>query len=240
MLKLSIVTPTLKEEGYIEGTIRQFEKLHIPHEIIISDGGSTDKTVEIARAFADQVIVMTDGKPTPAKQRNDGAKLATGEFICFTDSSVRIPDINNFFTRAFARFDADPELVAVTGPQNIFPEIETFWDRLFLGIQDYLIWFQNNVIHRGAGTGKFMLMRHEAFKKIGGFNEKLVAAEDLNLYLRLSTVGKTRYCSDLAILYPGRREHGLGWPKLLWIWTTNVIWVWIFGHTWIKEWYPVR
>lgn len=240
MPRISIVIPTLREEGYIEGTVRQFERLSIPHEVIVSDGGSSDRTVELAERIADKVIVKKDVHPIPARQRNDGAKEARGEFLCFTDSSVRIPDIENFFARAMRKFALDPKLVAITGPQNIFPEIETFWDKLFLGIQNQLIRFQNNLLHRGAGTGKFMLMRRSAFEKIRGFDEGLVAAEDLNLYMRLSKVGKTRYCKDQAILYPGRREHGLGWPKLLWIWTTNVIWVWIFGRTWIKEWAPVR
>jgi glycosyltransferase involved in cell wall biosynthesis len=240
MPKISIVIPCLKEEGYIEGTVRQFERLTIPHEVIVSDGGSTDRTVELATPIADKVVVKHDPHPIPARQRNDGAKEARGEFLCFTDSSVRIPDIDAFFERAMRKFVLDPKLVAITGPQNIFPEIETFADKTFLGLQNQLIRFQNNFLGRGAGTGKFMLMRRSAFDKINGFSEKLVAAEDLDLYARLSKVGKTRYCPDQAILYPGRREHGLGWPKLLWIWTTNVIWVWIFGHTWVKEWRPVR
>jgi glycosyltransferase involved in cell wall biosynthesis len=240
MPKISIVIPTLKEEGYIEGTVRQFERLSIPHEVIVSDGGSNDRTVELATPIADKVIVKNDPHPIPARQRNDGAKEARGEFLCFTDSSVRIPDIDNFFERALKKFVLDPKLVAITGPQNVFPEIETFSDKVFLGLQNQLIRFQNNFLKRGAGTGKFMLMRRSAFEKVNGFDEGLVAAEDLNLYLRLSGVGKTRYCADQAILYPGRREHGLGWPRLLFIWVGNVIWVWIFGHTYVKEWRPVR
>ncbi len=240
MPKISIVIPCLKEEGYIEGTVRQFERLTIPHEVIVSDGGSSDRTVELASAVADKVIVKHDPHPIPARQRNDGAKEARGEFLCFTDSSVRIPEIDAFFKRALRKFENDSQLVAITGPQNIFPEIETFWDKTWLGMQNQMIRFQNNVMHRGAGTGKFMFMRRAAFEEIHGFDEKFVAAEDLNLYLRLGRVGKTRYCADQAILYPGRREHGLGWPRLLWIWTFNVIWAGLFGHTWVTEWKPVR
>ncbi len=240
MPKLSIVIPTLKEEGYIAGTIEQFKKLSFSHEVIVSDGGSADKTVEVATPLVDKITVLNDGKPTPAKQRNSGARLATGEFLCFTDSSVRIPDIEDFFTCAFAKFDADPTLVAITGPQNIFPEIETIWDKIFLGAQNLVVRLQNNVFKRGMGTGKFMLMRRESFEKIHGFREDLVAGEDLNLYYRLSEIGKTVYSTEFPIRYPGRREHGLGWPKLLWIWVTNVIWILVFGKAWIKEWRPVR
>lgn len=239
-MKLSIVIPTLKEETWIAGTLAQFSVLDIEHELIVSDGGSADKTVEVATPLADKITVMKDGKPTPARQRNDGARLATGEFLCFVDSSVRIPDMNEFFAYALARFAAEPNLVALCGPQNVFVEIETIPDRIFLGLQNLNIRFHNNVLHVGMGTGKFMLMRRSAFQEINGFREDLVAGEDLDLYYRLSKVGATRYDPYLQIRYPGRREHGLGWPKLLWIWVTNVLWISLFGKAWIKEWKPVR
>jgi len=89
-MKFSIVIPALKEEGYIAGTLGQFAGLTIEHETIVSDGGSTDDTVAMATPLADKVTVMKDGKPTPSRQRNDGARLATGEYLAFVDSSVRI------------------------------------------------------------------------------------------------------------------------------------------------------
>ena len=239
-MKLSIDIPCLKEEGYIAGTIKQFATLTIPHEVIVSDGGSPDKTVEIATPLADKITVMKDGRPTPSRQRNDGARLATGEFLAFVDSSVRVPNPEQFFERALAKFDADPELVALTGPQNIFAEIETWADKLFLGFQNQNIRFHNNFMHVGMGTGKFMLMRRTSFERIQGFREDLVCGEDLDLVYRLSRIGKTRYDTDMQIYYPGRREHGLGWPRLLFIWVGNVFWITLTGKAWLKEWRPVR
>lgn len=239
-MRISIVIPALKEEGYIAGTIAQFSALTAPHEVIVSDGGSTDKTVEQATPLADKITVMRDGKPTPSRQRNDGAKLATGTYLAFVDSSVRIPNPDLFFGHAIARFEAEPELVALCGPQNIFPEIETWADRFFLGAQNQNIRFHNNLLRVGMGTGKFMIMRKEAFDRIGGFREDLVCGEDLDLVYRLSRIGTTRYDTRLQIYYPGRREHGLGWPRLLFIWIGNVVWINLFGKAWLSEWRPVR
>jgi glycosyltransferase involved in cell wall biosynthesis len=239
-MKLSIIIPTLKEEGYIAGTIEQFRALTMEHEIIVSDGGSLDKTVAVATPLADKITTMKDGSPTPSRQRNDGAKLATGEFLAFVDSSVRIPDINAFFEYALSRFTQEPTLVAFTGPQNIFPEIETWADKVFLGFQNQNIRFHNNVLKVGMGTGKFMLMRRSAFESIKGFREDLVCGEDLDLVYRLSRVGTTTYDPRLQIYYPGRREHGLGWPRLLFIWVGNVFWITLTGKAWLKEWRPVR
>ena len=183
---------------------------------------------------------MKDGKPTPSRQRNDGARLATGEYLAFVDSSVRIPEPDAFFAHALARFAAEPDLVALCGPQNIFPEIETWADRVFLGLQNLNIRFHNNVLRTGMGTGKFMIMRRSAFETIGGFREDLVCGEDLDLVYRLSKIGRTEYDTRLQIYYPGRREHGLGWPRLLFIWVGNVFWIALTGKAWLTEWRPVR
>lgn len=239
-MKLSIVIPALKEEGYIAGTLGQFAELTIGHETIVSDGGSTDDTVAIATPLADKVTVMKDGKPTPSRQRNDGARLATSEYLAFVDSSVRIPEPDTFFAHALARFAAEPDLVALCGPQNIFPEIETWADRVFLGLQNLNIRFHNNVLRTGMGTGKFMIMQRSAFEAIGGFREDLVCGEDLDLVYRLSKIGRTEYDPRLQIYYPGRREHGIGWPRLLFIWVGNVFWITLTGKAWLTEWRPVR
>jgi glycosyltransferase involved in cell wall biosynthesis len=240
MLAISIVIPALEEEKWIADTVSQFKTLSFPHEVIVSDGGSQDNTAEIARAHTYQVCVMTEGKPSAARQRNDGAKLATGQYLAFVDCSVQIPNCDAFFRQAIAYCEDDIELVAIVGPQRIVPEIETLADRIFLGCQNFVIWFQNNMLGRGAGTGKFMFMRRAAFEQIGGFREKLIAGEDLDLVLRLAKIGKTRFMSDLAIIYPGRREHQLGWARLIWIWTINVWWIWLFDCANAKEWKPIR
>ncbi len=238
--KLSIVIPTLKEEAWIEGTVLQFKQLKLPHEVIVSDGGSKDRTVEIARRIADQVTVQESLHPRAAEQRNDGGRVARGEFIVFVDSTVRIPDINNFFERALAKFDADPQLVAIACPQRILPESETWADWLFLGLQNVILWFQNVVLRRGAGTGKTMIVRREAFFKVNGFREHMAAGEDLDFFLRLSKIGKVLFAWDQLIRYPGRRERALGWPRLLWVWTINNIWIWLTDDSLDKEWTPIR
>lgn len=237
---LSIVIPTLKEAGYIGDTVRQFKTLPIPHEIIVSDGGSHDGTVSIARSIADQVILHEGHMPTPARERNDGAKLAVGEFVVFVDCGVTIPHVEQFFARLIKQFDVDPTLIAIVGPQQIKPEIETFADHLFLGLQDILIRIWNNVLHVGAGTGKFMFIRRSAFVAIGGFDETLVAGEDHNLIYRLSKRGKTLFDPHTRIYYLGRREHGLGWRRLWWVWSMNLVWILLFNKSYSREWTPVR
>ena len=85
---ISIIIPTIKEEKVIGRTLRNLKsRLTIPHEIIVTDGKSTDKTVEIARGIADKVVEYTGTtRQTIAQGRNDGAKSAQGEYIAFMDA----------------------------------------------------------------------------------------------------------------------------------------------------------
>ena len=55
----SIVIPTLNEEKIIEDTINQFSVIKHKYniEIIVSDSGSSDKTVSIAKTTADKVVI---------------------------------------------------------------------------------------------------------------------------------------------------------------------------------------
>ncbi len=78
---ISIIIPTLDEEKLIETTLRSLkEGLTLPHEIIVSDGGSSDRTVEIARCFADQLVEHRGAwRETIGQGRNQGARVAKGE-----------------------------------------------------------------------------------------------------------------------------------------------------------------
>jgi len=105
---LSIIIPTREEEKAIRKTIEQLRKVDVPHEIIVSDARSKDRTVEIARQFADVAVVFEGAKHTAGIGRNDGAKVAKGDFLAFVDADTYIIDPPAFFKRALLYFE-DPD-----------------------------------------------------------------------------------------------------------------------------------
>ena len=241
--KISIIIPTLNEERVIGDTISKLRtSFSTPHEIVVSDGKSSDKTAELARAAGADTVVVYD-KPerqTIAMGRNDGARASHGEFLVFLDADCTIPDPDRFFAKILDHFERDPKLVAVNVAIRVLPEHETFADWAIYNLFNDYLWFVNNVLHFGMAAGEFQMMRRSAFDTIGGYNAKLVASEDIELFQKLSRIGNVRYEKGLVIYHTGRRAHKVGWPKLLSLWIANSISMWFKGRAYVDEWEPIR
>ena len=238
---LSVVIPTLQEEKAIGPMLRWVkEKLTLPHEIIVADGNSSDKTVERARGLANTILIATGVAPSPARQRNQGGRAAHGEYIVFLDCDVTIDDPDWFFTHAIQEMEKDPKLVGITGPQRARPGCETWADRVNFGILNQSIRLKNNALGMGEVSGKFMFVRKSAFDKVGGLRDDLITREDADFFWRLSRIGKTRYYSKLMIYHGARRAHAIGWWRLWYIWLFNTMWVSLFDKAYVSEWVPIR
>ncbi len=239
---ISVVIPTFNEAARLEATIVNLRSAlsTIEHEIIVSDGSSTDDTIDIAQRLADKTIVYHgEGRQTIGQARNMGAAAANGEFLVFVDADVRIVD-DAFFSRALRYFETDSRVVALTVAMHYLPEEKRFWDSVFEGMITVSHFIQNTILRHGSGSGEFQMVRAGAFKKVGGYDETIVVAEDNELYWRLAKIGRTIFSPHLRVYHSARRPHELGWPRLLWHWAVNGIWVLLFRRSVHKEWKPVR
>ncbi len=237
---LSIIIPTREEEKVIGSALQHLDThLMIEHELIVSDGRSLDDTVRIAEHHADIVKVFTGEHHNPAIGRNDGAREAQHDYLVFIDADTHIPDPEGFFRIALSHM-TDPAVVGVTGPQRALPRVERISDRLSFGLLNLAIRINNNVLHRGEASGKFMMVRREAFDKVGGFRTDLVTREDGDFFYRISKIGRTRYDPRLMVYHGARRAHALGWARLWSLWILNTIHVSLFDKALSRDWTPIR
>lgn len=238
---ISIIIPTLNEEKAIGNTLAGLSKLTLPHELIVSDGTSTDKTAEIARKYTDKVIVYSGTKrQTIAEGRNDGAAIATGSILVFMDADTEIKNIDAFFTRAISRFENDKKLVALNPQIKVMPDKATRADNIIFSLVNLYFWFMNDIVGSGQAAGEFQMVRAESFRKLGGYNGTLVAGEDNDLFRRLSKTGRVMFDGSLVIYHSGRRAHKIGWPKLLSIWIMTALSNFFIGRAPWKEWKVIR
>ncbi|HUD04009.1 MAG TPA: glycosyltransferase [Candidatus Paceibacterota bacterium] len=234
---ISIIIPTFREEKDIADSIKAIKNgLTIPHEIIVSDGGSDDRTVEIAKQYTNKVIV---GKSGVSRQRNAGAREARGEFLVFIDCGSAIGNPDTFFKRALNDFN-DPGVVGVSAAQRVFPESETYADWIIYGFFSYGYRLLNNVLHIGTASGKLQMVRRSAYDATTGFREDLIAGEDTEFFHRLSKIGRTDFDPHLVVYHANRRARQIGWPRLLLSWTLNTMWLILFNKSFSKEWKHIR
>lgn len=99
LLKLSVVIPCLNEAQHIVNTLNQLQGLRQRgHEVILSDGGSTDTTLNLSKPLVDCCIQSEPGR---ARQMNAGANLASGDILCFLHADTQAPeDIDKIISEA--------------------------------------------------------------------------------------------------------------------------------------------
>ena len=116
-MSFSIVMCNLNEIKFIEQSLNSSKNQTLrPKEIIVVDGGSTDGSLELARALADNVYGPVKGM---GAQRLYGILASKGHYICCANSDTLYP--RNYLENA-ARHLLNPEVKAVTGPCRPIPE----------------------------------------------------------------------------------------------------------------------
>ncbi len=240
---ISFIIPTLNEEKVIEKILKNLKEITaFEYEIIVSDGGSTDKTLSLASQYGAKVAENKTGiRQTIGQGRNLGSAEAKGDFLVFLDADVFIPEPNQFFTGTLEDFKTNPKLTGLSGWIRVFPEIETWADYLgYVILSDCQFYLKNNILRIGATCGEFQMMRADVFKQLGGYREDLTVGEDQDLFYRLSRLGRTKTDPKLLVYHTGRRPRAIGWPKLIWQWVSNSLHITFFNKAHSKEWKVIR
>jgi len=193
---ISIIIPTLNEEKYLLLLLKEIKKQTFKDfEIIIADGGSVDRTVEIAENFACRIIFVSN--TSPAKGRNEGAKIAKGDIFLFLDAdNLYLP--GDFFKKLSEEFKKRNLGVAsfpIYPKGNRFDKfayfLYNFWAKL---TQRFLAYATNAV-----------LVKKEIHQKIGGFDGKIKIGEDHDYARRAKRFGKFGFIETKPVLTSIRR-----------------------------------
>jgi len=242
-LKYSIIIPTLNEEKLLPLLLKQLTdknyREQFDTEIIVSDSGSSDCTVEIALTYADKVVVNTARKNgNIAICRNKGAKIADGELLIFLNSDILIDHPIRFFYYIDNNF-INSHYLAMTCDVRISPEQEIIKDKLFhFAFNNYFRLLNNYVT--GMGRGECQVIRKETFHKLNGYNENLAAGEDFDFFRRIKKIGDILYSNIICVYESPRRYRKFGYTDVTWQWLRNSHSIIFNNRSFSKEWEEVR
>lgn len=189
---ISVIIPALNAQAYLREAIDSVITQNWPDlEVLVVDNCSTDATMEIANSFGPPVQCLTSERPGQPPTTNTGIRHARGDWLAFIDADdIWAPDK---LRRQIREFHEHPELDAVFG---------------------HAVNFSGPAPDHGADVGAEMpaplhgtlLIRRQAFLRVGYFDEKYTIGAILDWYMRAQETGLCMRILPEVFLY--RRVHG--------------------------------
>ena len=227
---VSFVIPVYNDEKNISRCLQSIKNQVFPThdiELVILDNGSTDRTPMILEEMGTPFHVVPNVHVSGL--RNYGASLAHGEYLAFVDSDVElVPQWLSKGLEAFRRSD-----VVANGCFPNIPKESTWvqrtWDihqrgRHLLSGPSPVSWLPS----------MNLVVRRQVFWDVGGFNEALETAEDVDLCYRLGKRGVILCNPAMEAIHWGEaRDLATFWKKEVWRGLGNMAGV--KSHGWRRD-----
>ncbi|MBR3112342.1 MAG: glycosyltransferase [Methanobrevibacter sp.] len=198
----SIIIPTYNEEEYLPVLLESIKEQDFDdYEVIVADANSTDRTREIAEEYG---CIVVDGG-LPGVGRNNGAKVAKGEYLLFLDSDLQLTE--DYLRDVLYEFQIENVGIAITQMKPLSNKVQ---DKIFHDFANYFMISVEKIKPHGAGCYGIIAKR-ELHEKCGGFDESLTFGEDTDYIERLAKEERFKVLRNAKIGVSTRRleEEGI-------------------------------
>jgi len=209
-MRISIVIPVFNEERIISATLAGLKRLK-PGEVIVVDGGSTDRTREIAQSLGVTLIYSSRGR---GRQMNHGARQATGDVLLFLHADTRLPE--SAFDDIHAAL-ADPRCVG--GRFDVKMDGKSW----MLGMVGAMISQRSRITKVSTGD-QAIFVRREVFEKMGGYPD-IPLMEDIALSRTLKRMGRVACLRSQVVTSARRWEIEGAWRTIFKMWAFKLLYL---------------
>jgi rSAM/selenodomain-associated transferase 2 len=209
-MRISIVIPVLNEEKSIAETVAALMPLK-PHELIIVDGGSSDRTYEICNRLDVTVLSSPRGR---GLQMNHGARQATGDVLLFLHADTRLPGSS-----------IDDIRGALRNPQCVGGRFDVQLDGVhwMLGVIGAMISMRSRMSRVATGD-QGIFVRRGIFAELGGYPD-IPLMEDVAFSRALKSRGAVA-CLRSRVITSARRWEKQGiWRTILRMWLLKLLYL---------------
>ena len=221
-MNISVIVPVLNEEKSIAATLQALAHLQ-PDETIVVDGGSQDRTAEIAAGCGVKVIPSERGR---ARQMNSGAREASGDILLFLHADTRLPP-TAFSDIAGAM--GDPRYVG-----GRF-DVELDGKHWLLPLVGRLISYRSRLSKVATGD-QALFVRRAVFQRMGGFAD-IPLMEDIAFCRRLKGLGDLACLRSRVVTSARRWEVDGVWRTIFRMWTLKLLYLTGVSPARLKQFY---
>ena len=216
MKSLSAIIPTLNEESSIEKALDAISRLANVDEVIVADGGSTDRTVEIVENYElkRKLKLVKFPHPNRGAQLNEGAENAGGDILWFIHADARPIQGSGKQIKRFMNYSE-----VAGGNFDIIFSGKGRWARI-------LTWLYPHLRSIGLAYGdSAFFVRKETFEEMKGFRDYPLF-EDVDFFKRLKKKGRVVKIK-MPVTVSSRRfeDRWFLWVFIKWCLRQGLYWI---------------
>lgn len=191
-MAVSIVIPTLNEEDNIKNLLNNLKNLKGDFEVIFSDGGSSDKTLDIIKDFGNYKIITS--KKGRARQLNNGAKESNNDILFFLHADSIIEE------NALIKIEDFIKNGNKVGCLKIKFDSKKILMNIFAILSNLRVKYRNI-----AFGDQGIFIEKKLFEDIGMF-EDIPLMEDYKLSIKLKNICRIKYIDSFIVSSSRRFE----------------------------------
>jgi rSAM/selenodomain-associated transferase 2 len=213
---ISAIIPTFNEEPAIEKTLDAISRLVNVDEVVIVDGGSTDRTVEIIENYGlkKPFKLIKFGEANRGKQLHEGTRHAANEIFWFLHADTRPAQGCAREIKKYMNHDS-----VIGGNFQVLYDGGSRWAR-------FMMWLHPQLQSIGLIYGDSAIFtRRDVYEKIGGY-KPIPVLEDVDFVKRLKRRGDFRFLTKAVTTSSRRfREGAFFWTFLKWSAFQSFYWI---------------
>lgn len=195
MNSISVIIPTYHAQHYLPKLLEKLKEQSVSFELIIIDSSSTDNTIEIAKNYTDQILVIPQSEFDHGGTRTKAAKIASGEILVFLTQDALPVDTSTI--ESIVKVFDDPTVGAAYGRQVPYPDTTLFGKHLRSFNYPHLSHIRSFAdrdkyrIKTVFLSDSFAAYRREALEKINWIKDGLISSEDSYAGAKMLLAGYT-------------------------------------------------
>lgn len=205
--RISVIIPAYNEEKFLPKLLKDLSQQSVKNfEVVVSDGNSTDQTVEKAKKFAKKldIHVLLSPKTGVSAQRNYGASQAKGDYLLFLDADMRVG--KELIKKLISNIKKHKRLLYI--PTHL-PDSNQTTDELLYKVQSFFIELSHHT-KKPFTYGPAVLFLRTFFEHLGPYDEKIFA-EDQEIIQRAREIGvNAQLLQDVEVFFSTRRYENEG------------------------------